>query len=313
MIKLEEKTRHPLWRTPRHHMDHEDAHDHVHWIELFYDLVHVVAIFVLGNYMSHHMSPQGFIVFSGIFCVMWLAWADASWFNSLYVSTDIFHRLYMTGLIVTVMICTAAVESIEKSWPYFAVAFAINRFIIARLYWRVRSEVAEHNKLPVENGRNYTLIGILILATIFLPKSINYYAFAVVSLWHATWFILPKIGVMRFDRNLPRLGHLSERFALLMLIVCGEGFFKLAITLGEKGIYKVSPDVLVNNIIGVLSIFAMCWLYYDFAANAKPKNTDNAYSFCLELCAYVYDVGRGDDWYRFGWGGEGRLYGTLPN
>jgi low temperature requirement protein LtrA len=29
---------------------------------------------------------------------------------------------------------------------------------------------------------------------------------------------------------------MSERFALLLLIVVGEGFFKLVITLSEKGI-----------------------------------------------------------------------------
>ena len=40
---------HPMWRLPKHHLDHDDAHDHVHWVELFYDLIHVVIIFLLGN------------------------------------------------------------------------------------------------------------------------------------------------------------------------------------------------------------------------------------------------------------------------
>lgn len=32
--------KHALWRKPRHHLDAETSSDHVHWIELFYDLVH---------------------------------------------------------------------------------------------------------------------------------------------------------------------------------------------------------------------------------------------------------------------------------
>lgn len=59
---------------------------------------------------------------------------------------------------------------------------------------------------------------------------------------------------------------------MLTLIVLGEGFVKLVVTLSEKGIYKVSPDVSVNCVIGGVSIFVMCWIYFDFAGNGKPKN-----------------------------------------
>lgn len=48
---------HPMWRKPQHHQDLDHAHYRVHWAELFYDLIHVVTIFLLGNYLSHHLSP----------------------------------------------------------------------------------------------------------------------------------------------------------------------------------------------------------------------------------------------------------------
>ena len=51
---------HPMWRKPQHHHDLENTHDHVHWVELFYDLIHVVTIFLLGNYLSDHLDLQGF-------------------------------------------------------------------------------------------------------------------------------------------------------------------------------------------------------------------------------------------------------------
>lgn len=80
---------------------------------------------------------------------------------------------------------------------------------------------------------------------------------------------------MRHERNHPRLGHLSERFALLMLIVSGEGFFKLVLTLTEKGITHTSPPILFNYILGAVCVFGLCWIYYDLAANAKPKDSSN--------------------------------------
>lgn len=62
-----------LWRRPRHYMDVDETHDRVHWVELFFDLVHVVTIFILGNYLSHHLGWQGFWVFTGLFLAIFYA------------------------------------------------------------------------------------------------------------------------------------------------------------------------------------------------------------------------------------------------
>ncbi|GAL09449.1 hypothetical protein JCM19233_415 [Vibrio astriarenae] len=74
------------------------------------------------------------------------------------------------------------------------------------------------------------------------------------------------------ERFVPRLGHMAERFALLLLIVAGEGFFKLVITLAEKGIDNVVGDVFVNYAFGGISIFMLCWIYFDFVGNGKPRD-----------------------------------------
>ncbi|MEZ5825490.1 MAG: low temperature requirement protein A [Geminicoccaceae bacterium] len=84
-------------------------------------------------------------------------------------------------------------------------------------------------------------------------------------------YMWPKVGTIYHDRFLPRLGHIAERMALLVLIVTGEGFFKLVVTLSEKGVYKVGADVLVNFAVGGASLFALAWIYFDFVGNAKPR------------------------------------------
>ncbi|WP_219988672.1 low temperature requirement protein A [Leucothrix pacifica] len=154
----------PLWRAPLHHEDLEDAEEHVHWVELFYDLIHVVCVFMLGNYLSHHLSIEGFLIFAALFAVIWMAWAEASYFSSLYISTDVYHRCIMSA-----QVCT----------------------------------------------------------------------------------------VMRLKRFTPRVAHFSERFALLFLIVMGEGFFKIVIALSEKGVANVSADVLFNFFLSGVIIFTL--------------------------------------------------------
>ncbi|MEM6985077.1 MAG: low temperature requirement protein A [Pseudomonadota bacterium] len=264
---------HPMWRKPLHHQDLDHTHDHVHWTELFYDLIHVVTIFLLGNYLSHHLNLHGFLIFAGVFIALWYAWGELSVFNSIYVSTDVWHRLIMAVMICTVMFMAAAIPAIGgKGWMYFALGFAANRAMMAALYFRARRTNAATVSMCSEQIRNFSLFAVVFAVSSVLPAPYGYWAFVAGMVATQTIYMLPRFSVLRFERFVPRMAHMAERFALLTLIVLGEGFFKLVVTLSEKGIYKVSGDVLVNFVIGGVSVFVMCWIYFDFIGNGKPKD-----------------------------------------
>ncbi len=263
----------PMWRKPQHHHDIDDAHDHVHWAELFYDLIHVVTIFLLGNYLSQHLDVQGFLIFTAAFIALWYAWGELSIFNSIYVSTDAWHRAIMSVMICTVMFMAAAIPAIDGGgWTFFALGFAANRLMLAALYFRARSANAASSSMCMEQVRNFSIFAVIFGLTAFMPKPYAYWAFAAAMIATQAVYMIPRISVLRFERFAPRMGHMAERFALLTLIVLGEGFFKLVVTLSEIGIYAVSPDVLVNFIIGGISMFVMCWMYFDFVGNGKPQD-----------------------------------------
>jgi|GEM_PF-359378 len=261
-----------LWRRPRHYMDVDDAHDHVHWVELFFDLIHVVTIFILGNYLSHHLDWPGFWIFTGLFLAIFYAWADSSVYNSLYISTDMPHRVAMALQIVTMMVIAAAIPDVGgKGWVYFALGYALNRALTAYLYWRARCVDSAGNELAQEQGRNFFVLAGLFAVSAFLPKPHAYWVFGAGVVAIQLQYMLPRVGTLRFERFVPSLGHISERFGLLMLILLGEGFFKLVLTLADKGIYKVGAETLFNVTMGGLSLFALAWIYFDSVGNAKPK------------------------------------------
>ncbi|GAM68600.1 hypothetical protein JCM19236_922 [Vibrio sp. JCM 19236] len=305
--------RHPLWRKPQHHLDVTESSQHVHWIELFYDLAHVVAIFMLGNFLSHHLTVSGFLIFVALFVVIWFAWFDLSLFNSLYVSTDMQHRYIMTSQIITIMVMSASIPHItDTSWPYFAIGYGINRAFIAFLYWRVRQVGDSDGELPRKLSRNFFGSAFLFLLSAFLPHPYSYLVFGLGLLILALLYALPRVGALECHRFVPRFGHMSERFALLLLIVAGEGFFKLVVTLSIKGIDNVVGDVLFNYVIGGAAIFVLCWMYFDFAGNGKPRNTDKKDISAVGIGAPYVDVIRSNDRGRLVGRSEGLLYGAIP-
>ncbi len=263
----------PIWRKPRHHMDVEKPSDHVHWVELFFDLIQVVTVFLLGNYLSHHLNLHGFWVYTCLFIAMFYAWADSSVYNSLYISTDIPHRIIMSAQIVTSMFTAAAIPSVTGGgWTYFALAYAANRALTALLYWRARRQDVEGGGMAGEQARNFFVLAAVFAVSAVLPRPLAYWVFGAGIVAIQLQYMLPRIGTLRHERFVPRLGHISERFGLIMLILLGEGFFKLVVTLADKGIYKVGAGTLVNLAIGGFSIFAMAWIYFDGVGNARPKS-----------------------------------------
>lgn len=266
---------HPLWSPPKHHEDLEHVHDHVHWVELFYDLIHVVCVFLLGNYLSEHLSVQGFLIFAAVFTVIWMSWAESSYFSSLFVSTDVYHRCIMSAQICTVMLMAAAIPHITgKGTLYFGIAYACNRAITASLYWRVSRQSQSSCQVSREMSRNFLAAAAVSFLAAFLPSPWNYSLFGAMILLTQVGFLHRDYGVMRLKRFTPRLGHFAERFALLFLIVMGEGFFKLVITLSEKGVYKVSYDVFFNFFLGGVTVFVLTWTYFDFVGNRHPTTND---------------------------------------
>jgi low temperature requirement protein LtrA len=210
-----------------------------------------------------------------MFSVLWYAWGELSIFNSIYVSTDLWHRIIMSMMIFTVMFMAAAIPAIEGGgWVFFALGFAINRTMLAALYFRAGYTGRSLCPMCREQIRNFLIFAAIFAVTAFLPRPHAYWIFAVAMIATQAVYMIPPVSVLRFSRFEPRLAHMGERFALLTLIVLGEGFFKLVLTLSKIGIYNVAPDVLVNFVIGGVAMFAMCWLYFDFIDNGKLRDSE---------------------------------------
>ena len=64
------------WHDPPRLRTLEDAGDerHATWLELFFDLVFVVAIAQLADGLAEDPSLRGFLIFAGLFVAVWWAW-----------------------------------------------------------------------------------------------------------------------------------------------------------------------------------------------------------------------------------------------
>jgi low temperature requirement protein LtrA len=74
------------------------------------------------------------------------------------------------------------------------------------------------------------------------------------------------IGII--ERYPPDIGHISERYGILVLIVLGESFVKVLSELADRGL---SPESGTLAGLGLLVTCTLWWIYFDDVAGARIK------------------------------------------
>ena len=83
----------------------EDSLHHATRLELFFDLVFIVAVAELGSLLHENLSVVGLTEYAGLFVLVWWAWLGFSYYADLFDTEDLFSKLalvvVMFGVIVS--------------------------------------------------------------------------------------------------------------------------------------------------------------------------------------------------------------------
>lgn len=228
------------------------------WLELFYDLVFVVAISQLAHNLKEDISITGFLGFVFLFIPVWWSWIGTTMYANRFDNDDIGRRL----LVVLQMLTAAAMavnihHGLSENAPGFAIAYSLSRFVLVLEYVRAGIHIPQARPLTTRYA-----LGFAIAASFWLLSA------AVPSPWR---FVLWGIGavidlVTPFTARkyqlqfLPHASHLPERFGLFTMIVLGE-----AIVAVVDGVSKQHWDILstTSGIFGLGIAFSLWSVYFD--------------------------------------------------
>jgi low temperature requirement protein LtrA len=83
-----------LWQPPRLRVGQDlEEERRATWLELFYDLVFVVAIAEVAHKLHGEVSLLGFVSFVALFVPIWLCWLGATFYATRFDTDDLGHRL----------------------------------------------------------------------------------------------------------------------------------------------------------------------------------------------------------------------------
>ena len=234
-------------------------------LELFFDLVVVVAV-ALAAERLHHALIEGIgfdalLSYTLVFFGVWWAWASFTWFASAYDSDDVVYRLSVFVIMTGALVLAAGVPAVfdDRDFTLAVIGYVIMRIALVTQFVRVARDDPSRRETARRYAVGVTACQIGWLSLVLWPQ-----------LWPLTWlllvpaeFLVPIWGE-RARRTPFHPGHIAERYGLFMIIVLGESV--LAASLAIQNV--MNGDALTIDLVGVivgglLLVFSMWWMYFD--------------------------------------------------
>ncbi len=245
-------------RPPRLRTAETDHGRSATWLELFYDLVFVVAVAGLGKRLLADHGWQGGLAFIGLFIPVWWAWAGYTFYADRYDTDDLGQRLLAVAQIMAVAFMAASISGDKTDSTFaFALAYIGARSVLVLMYVRARRHVHKTRELVTGYIYGHSIaIGVWAIS-LLVPADVRPYLWAVgLAIDFYTPFHLRKI-----QAKVPLdVSHLPERFGLFTILVLGESIAAVVLGLSHHG---WDLEGVIAAVLGVLIATGLWWLYFD--------------------------------------------------
>ncbi|WP_034383548.1 low temperature requirement protein A [Deinococcus sp. YIM 77859] len=192
----------------------------VTWLELFFDLLFVVAFDQLAKRLGDTPSAENIGLFLLLFAAVWWAWVGNTTFAARYGNGE---RVYRWGSLLQLLtlgvLALTERGDLDQTGQAFALAYAANRWILVGmhlLHLRRRTETASFSQ-PLATG--YGLAALIWLGSALLTGSVQLVAWGVAL---GIDVLTPLLLRQRHGAALPHQEHLPERMGLLQIIALGS-------------------------------------------------------------------------------------------
>ena len=253
------------WFVPPRLRTAEDpaAERHATWLELFFDVVFVVAITELSRVLVEDHSAGGFLRFAALFVPVFVAWQGFTFYATRFDTDDLAFRATYFAAMLAIAAMAVQIDDVAhgRHSAGFAVAYVVLRSLMLGLYARAWFAVPEARDLIRFYGLGYALGAAIWLVSLAFPTPYRYVVWVVAQMLELS---LPPITTS-IHRRVPTSGsHVPERWALFTLIVLGESVAAVAIETANTNWRFVSAACAA---LGFAAVACVWWLYFDRQAS----------------------------------------------
>ncbi len=227
-------------------------------LELFFDLVFVLAFTQCTALMAGESTWVGIARGMLLLAVLWWAWVGYAWLTSVIDPEEGAVRLVMFAAMAALLVAAlCGPEAFGDRALTFAIAYGVVRAAHIVLFALASRDDPELRHSVIGLAVSSALgVGILVGAS-FLDGAVQA---AVWSLAVLVDFGGPALFGSAGWRLVP--GHFAERHNLIIILALGESI----IALGIGSTIELTPGVVTAAVLGLFLAAALWWIYFDVVA-----------------------------------------------
>jgi low temperature requirement protein LtrA len=238
-------------------------------LELFFDLVFVLAITQSTALMAHEPTWEGLLKGMLVLGVLWWAWVGYAWLTSVVDPEEGAVRLAMFAAMAALLVVSLCVpEAFGELGLTFAVAYALVR--VGQLWLLL---LAGRGSPDLRRSVWTGLVPSTAVGVGLLVAASQVHGNVQLALW-GTALALDMLGPFLFGSEgwtlVPH--HFAERHGLIFIIALGESI--VAIGVGAEA--GVDARVIAAAVLGTALTAAMWWAYFDVVALVAERRLSAA-------------------------------------
>lgn len=262
--------------------DPHEAHRASTPLELFFDLVFVVAINFAAEAL-HHDLIEGHIRhgLTGyamvIFAISW-AWINFTWFASAYDTDDVPYRIAVFVQMTGALVLAAGIERAfsERDIRLVVIGYVIMRLALVSQWIRAGRSDPAHRTTDYRYAAGIALVQAAWIALGFLVSDVKlgYFVILVVcELMVPVWAERPNMTTWHPE-------HIGERYGLFTIIVLGEAVLASALAIQIVVNDRLFDRQMAATVGGsLLILYMLWWLYFEYTVRAGEVLTSAKRSF----------------------------------
>jgi low temperature requirement protein LtrA len=262
MHKLETR---PRWVVPMKPRSPDEPHRAATPLELFFDLVFVVAVASAASALHHGIAEghatEALVSYGMVFFGIWWAWMNFTWFASSYDTDDIPYRLLVFVQMTGALIVASGVEAVfnEQDLTIPVIGYIVMRIGSIAQWLRAAVSDPEHRPAALRYAIGIILAQCAWIILLFLPQQLHLPGFVLLALVE----ILIPVWAELASPTTWHAHHIRERYGLFTILVLGESILSTSVAIQAAiGEGALNGDLIIIIIGGLLVVYGMWWLYF---------------------------------------------------
>ncbi|TQJ17914.1 low temperature requirement protein LtrA [Kribbella jejuensis] len=234
-------------------------------LELFFDLVFVIAVSVAGAQLHHALSEKhitsGVLSYAMVFFAIWWAWMNFTWFATSFATDDWLYRVLTIVQMSGVLVLAAGIEKVfaDHDFTVVVIGYVVMRMAMIAQWLRAARSGGGNRRTAQFYAGGIAIVQVLWLTLLVMPGSVQVIAWVVFVIAElAVPIVAERRGVTPWHPH-----HITERYGLFTLILLGESLLASANAIIEAvhDHESLGPLIALSALTLVVTA-ALWWIYF---------------------------------------------------